>query len=76
MTKGNYYYYNYYHHHHHHHHRGVYRGFWFGGPKARDHWEDLGVGGRITLRWILGRQGSMGRTGFNWLRIRFNGGLV
>jgi len=20
-----------------------------------DHWEDLGVGGRITLRWILGR---------------------
>jgi hypothetical protein len=22
----------------------------FGGPKARDHWEDLGVGGRITLR--------------------------
>jgi hypothetical protein len=23
-------------------------GFWFGGPKGRDHWEDLGVGGRIT----------------------------
>jgi hypothetical protein len=20
-----------------------------GGPKTRDHWEDLGVGGRITL---------------------------
>jgi hypothetical protein len=20
-------------------------GFWLGGPKARDHWEDLGVGG-------------------------------
>jgi hypothetical protein len=30
-------------------------GFWFGGPKARDHWEDLGVGGSITLRWTLGR---------------------
>jgi hypothetical protein len=28
-------------------------GFWLGGPKARDHWEDLGVGGRITLRWTL-----------------------
>jgi hypothetical protein len=28
--------------------RGVYR-FWLGGPKRRDHWEDLGVGGRITL---------------------------
>jgi hypothetical protein len=24
-------------------------GFWLGGPKARDHWEDLGAGGRITL---------------------------
>jgi hypothetical protein len=23
-------------------------GFWLGGPKARDHWEDIGVGGRIT----------------------------
>jgi hypothetical protein len=29
--------------------------FWLGGPKARDHWEELGVGGRITLRWTLGR---------------------
>jgi hypothetical protein len=31
------------------------RGFWLGDPKARDHWEDLGVGGRITLKWTLGR---------------------
>jgi hypothetical protein len=28
--------------------RGV-TGFWLGGTKSRDHWEDLGVGGRITL---------------------------
>jgi hypothetical protein len=34
---------------------GVLTGFWLGSPKARDHWEDLGVGGRITLRWTLGR---------------------
>jgi hypothetical protein len=27
----------------------VFRGFWLGGPKVRDHWEDLGVGGRIIL---------------------------
>jgi hypothetical protein len=33
----------------------VLTGFWLGGPKAKDHWEDLGVGGRITLRWTLGR---------------------
>jgi hypothetical protein len=26
-----------------------------GGPKVRDHWEDLGVGGRITLSWTLDR---------------------
>jgi hypothetical protein len=24
-----------------------------GRPKARDHWEDLSVGGRISLRWNL-----------------------
>jgi hypothetical protein len=23
---------------------------WLGGPKGRDHWEDLGVGGRIVLK--------------------------
>jgi hypothetical protein len=33
----------------------VLTGFWLGGLKARDHWEDLGGGGRITLRWTLGR---------------------
>jgi hypothetical protein len=26
-----------------------------GRPKVRDHWEDLGVGVRITLSWTLGR---------------------
>jgi hypothetical protein len=55
--------------------RGVYRVF-LGGPKARDHWEDLGVGGSIILRWTLGRYESMGRTGFSWLRIGSSGGLV
>jgi len=33
-----------------------------GAPKGRDHWEDQGVGGRVTLRWTLGRLGSMGQT--------------
>jgi hypothetical protein len=33
----------------------VFTGFWLGGPKVRDPWEDLGVGVRITLRWTLGR---------------------
>jgi hypothetical protein len=47
-----------------------------GGLKARDHWEDPGVGGSITLRWTLGKWGSMGRAGFSWLRIGSSGGLV
>jgi len=34
--------------------RGVFIGFWLGGPKGRDHWEELDVGGRITISWTLG----------------------
>jgi hypothetical protein len=33
----------------------VFAGFCLGGPKGRDHWEDVGFGERITLRWTLGR---------------------
>jgi len=55
--------------------RGV-TGFWLGGPKVREHWEDLDIGGRITLRWTLGRWRSIGRTEFSWLRIGPSGGLL
>jgi hypothetical protein len=54
----------------------VFTEFWLGGPKVRDQWDDLGVGGRITLSWTFGRQGSMGRNGFGWLGIGCNGGLL
>jgi hypothetical protein len=54
----------------------VFTGFWLGGPKGRNDWEDLDAGGRITLRWTLGRFGSMKRTGFGWLKIGSSGGLV
>jgi hypothetical protein len=54
----------------------VFKGFRLGGPKVRDQWVDLDVGGRITLSWTLGRLGSMGRTGFSRLRIGYNGGLL
>jgi hypothetical protein len=50
--------------------------FWLGGPKGRDHWKDLSVGEKITLRGILGKYGPMGLTGFGWLEIGFNGGLL
>jgi hypothetical protein len=54
----------------------VFTGFGLGGPKSRDHWEDLGLCGRITLRWTLGRQLSMERTGFSWFRIGSSDGLL
>jgi hypothetical protein len=50
--------------------------FCFGGSKARDRWEDLGLGGSIPLMWTFGRELLMGRTGFCWLRIGSNGGLL
>jgi len=52
------------------------QGFGLGGPKGRDHWEDLGVDGRITLRWTLGRKGSMRRTRFGWFSLGYGGGLL
>jgi hypothetical protein len=53
----------------------VLTGFWLGGPKGRDQWEDLGVD-RMTLGWTLERQGSMGRTGFSRIRIGSCGWLL
>jgi hypothetical protein len=33
----------------------VHTTLWLGSLKGGDHWEDLGVDGRITLRWMLGK---------------------
>jgi hypothetical protein len=40
----------------------VFTGFWLGGPKGTDHWEDIGVGGRIKLR-------ETGIDGVNWIQL-------
>jgi hypothetical protein len=34
-------------------------------PEGKDHLEDLGVGGRIILEWILGKYGGKVWTGFS-----------
>jgi len=36
--------------------------------KERDHWEDLGVDGRIILKWILNMMG--GTYGINLAQVR------
>jgi hypothetical protein len=35
--------------------RGLHVGFWWESQKERDHQEDLDIGGRIILIWILER---------------------
>jgi hypothetical protein len=54
----------------------VFTGFGLGESNVRDHWEDLGVGEKITLGWTLGRYGSRGLTGFSCLRIGPSDGLL
>jgi hypothetical protein len=42
----------------------VFTGFWLGGPKVRDHWEDLGIGEdniKLDLR-------ETGIDGANWIQ--------
>jgi len=41
----------------------VYTGFWWRSLGERDHLEDLGVDGRIILRWIFRKWDGVAQTG-------------
>lgn len=32
--------------------RGTHKGFWFVRPEVNNHFEDVGVDGRVVLRWV------------------------
>jgi hypothetical protein len=51
----------------------VHTTYWLGSLKGGDHWEDLGIDGRITFRWILGKQGLGMWIGFIWIRTGTGG---
>jgi hypothetical protein len=44
--------------------------------KGTEHLGDLYVAARIILKLILNKCGMRMWTGFNWLRMWFNGGLL
>jgi hypothetical protein len=46
------------------------------GRLERDHLGDLGIYGRIILKWILQNQDRRAGTGFIWLRIEISLGLL
>ena len=47
----------------------VHRGLWWGNLRERDHVGDLGVDGRIILRWIFRKWNVGVWTRLIWLRI-------
>jgi hypothetical protein len=50
--------------------------FWLETVKERDHSEDQGVDGRITLKWTLSKTGRGVWTGVIWFSMRTGGGLL
>jgi len=51
------------------------RGFWWGNRREGDHWRYPGLNGRIVLRCIFGKWERV-ETGWSWLRIGTDGGLL
>jgi len=54
----------------------VHTGFWWGDPRERNHLEDLGVGGRVILKWIFKRWDWEAWTGLFPFRRGLGGGRL
>jgi hypothetical protein len=54
----------------------VHTGSWRGDFRERDRFKDLGVGGRIVLKWIFKKWGGEEWTALIWLRIGTGDGLL
>jgi len=52
----------------------VYTGFCWGNVRVRNHLQDLGIDGRIILRWVFRKWDVRIWTGLSWLRIGTGGG--
>jgi hypothetical protein len=51
----------------------MHAGFWWGYLKEGAHLNDLGLHGKITLKWIFKNWDGEAWTGFIWLRIGTGG---
>jgi hypothetical protein len=49
-------------------------GFWWADLRQRDHFEDLGLGERIILKWIFRKCVGEALAELIWLKIRTGGG--
>jgi hypothetical protein len=54
---------------------GMYTGFWRS-QKKRDRFEDIDIGGKIILKWILERQDGAVWTESIWLMTGTSGALL